>query len=394
MKEEGGRMKPILPIRRLQRWVALTWTAWLLSLGLLWWQHLTNVLHPPAFLFVGLLAFTVIAALVAVVNGLWRLLRGPSRGRAVAWLVAGLVPVAGWTALALKTQRNWQKRYVPHDIPTILMMRTAHSLMEAEAAVFYVRRLESQRLVMFYGDSVTDPDGDLRAMDQHVAEMERTTGLPLRAKIHWVRGRVLGRGMMCCCGFAAGSDHSPADALDRHELAHAVLHQHYGADTDPPTLLSEGWAESQSLDHTTLAERALGTRQLLGNLAQAPPQERESWIRSLVDAEGFRRLLSKARESKQVSGPHLAELTDSFWYHHDNGPVYSVGGAFTSFLLRQYGPARFFECYFTCRPETIERDCLRIFGANLNTLDKQFWEDALQLVAGNQAPDQAKPSTP
>jgi hypothetical protein len=205
------------------------------------------------------------------------------------------------------------------------------------------------------------------------------TGLPVRAKIHWVRGRVLGYGMMCCCGFAAGSDRSPADQLDRHELAHAVLHQHYGPDTDPPTLLSEGWAESQSLDNKTLAERALNCRQLVTQLAEVPAAEAEHWLNTLIDREGFGRLMSKARESQGAGGLHLRQLIDPFWYHHDKGPVYNVGGALVSFLLRKYDSKRFVEFYFMCRPETVEADCLKVFGIDLDTLDREFWEDAMQL---------------
>jgi hypothetical protein len=40
--------------------------------------------------------------------------------------------------------------------------------------------MESERLVMFYDDRVTDPQRDLEAMDQHVAQLETITGKPLR----------------------------------------------------------------------------------------------------------------------------------------------------------------------------------------------------------------------
>jgi hypothetical protein len=52
----------------------------------------------------------------------------------------------------------------------------------------YPHRLESERLVMFYDDGLTDPERDLAAMDRHVARLEALTGSPLRAKIYWVRG--------------------------------------------------------------------------------------------------------------------------------------------------------------------------------------------------------------
>jgi len=99
------------------------------------------------------------------------------------------------------------------------------------------------------------PDG-LPPSERHVARPEVLTGMRLRSKIYWVRGLLLGRGRMACRGLALGSDRSPNDwdtadhpdrlSVDRHELAHAVLHQRLAPDSDPPTLLSEGWAESQA----------------------------------------------------------------------------------------------------------------------------------------------------
>jgi hypothetical protein len=68
----------------------------LLSIGLLWWQHWARVLHPPSLLFIFLVALTCGAALAALGNGLWRLLRGPKRGDAAAWLLAALLPVLAW----------------------------------------------------------------------------------------------------------------------------------------------------------------------------------------------------------------------------------------------------------------------------------------------------------
>ena len=46
------------------------------------------------------------------------------------------------------------------------------ALMELQAEYTYPHRMESDRLVMFYDDRVTDPQRDLEAMDQHVAKLE------------------------------------------------------------------------------------------------------------------------------------------------------------------------------------------------------------------------------
>jgi hypothetical protein len=63
-----------------------------------------------------------------------------------------------------------------------------------------------------------------------------------------------------------------------------------------------------------------------------------------------------------------------------DGGVGPVGAAFVSFLLREYGTSRFLELCFACRPERFEAECQRLYGADLATLEKRFWEDAERLA--------------
>jgi len=362
--------------------VALTWVAWLLSIGLLCWQHWMRVVHPPSLLFIFLVTLTFGSALVGVGIGLWRVLRGPKRLGALTLLLTALCPVLSWTALALYAYHNGQRKYVPRNLAMTLMMRTGHNLMEAQAIYLYPHRLESQRLVMFYHDDISDAEGDLRELDRHVADMEERTGLPIKAKIYWARGSLLGQRNLCCFGIALGSDRGPADELDRHELAHALINQHSTHAADPPTLLSEGWAESQAYPGNVLAERALGLRCHLAELAKLPESEAERGLDAFADRQAFGRLLQNIRESKPGGGSYLRQLTDAFWYHRDSGAVYEVGGAFVSFLLRKYGAERFLEFYLTCRPGTFETDCLRVFNTDLDAMEKEFWKDVERLVGG------------
>jgi hypothetical protein len=216
--------------------------------------------------------------------------------------------------------------------------------MEAQAVYLYPYRLETERLVMFYDDGVTDPEGDIRAMDQHVARLEELTGLRLRAKIYWARGRLLGQGPHCVYGIVNGSAQSPACFVDEHELAHAVETQHDSPDGDHPTLLGEGRALSRSVGIKELAKRALADREWLagmgknwGNLSDS---ERTKILSHMVEPRGQERLLWKVWEQ----GPavlYLRELTDPFWYHRHSGPVYSIGGAFVDFLVRRQGSKAF-----------------------------------------------------
>jgi hypothetical protein len=110
--------------------------------------------------------------------------RGPKRPQALLWLVVAVVPVFAWGALALYAHHNGERRHVPHNPPMILMTRLGHSLMQAQALYLYPYRLESPHLLMFYDNQLTDPEGDLQAMERHVARMEQMMGLPLRAKIY------------------------------------------------------------------------------------------------------------------------------------------------------------------------------------------------------------------
>jgi hypothetical protein len=264
-------------------------------------------------------------------------------------------------------------------LPFVLVKMAGASLMEIQARALYPHRLESERLVMFYSDGVTDPRGDIDAMDRHVARMETLTGLPLRTKVYHVRGKLLGQGGLSYFGLALASSESPAGYADRHELAHAVLYQHNTPDTDPPTLLSEGWAESQSRDSQALARQAMSRRQFIAAWARRwrglSEADRQDATRAMWDQEAFERLLDEVAEA-QGDVSYLRALTGPSWYHHDAGLVYPVGGAFVHFLLRRYGANRFVHLYFACRPGTFGAECRRVYGADIESLEAQFWEDA------------------
>jgi hypothetical protein len=184
-------------------------------------------------------------------------------------------------------------------------------------------------------------------MDRHVARLEKLLGAPVRTRIVWVRGRLLGQGNLSVYGLALGSPASPPKTprvnlwpLDAHELAHAVLDQHRTADSDPPMLLHEGWASSQSgVNSVDLARTALEVR-------------------------------------RQGRAPRLRDLVGPHWYHQDSGPVYSIGAALVDFLLRRHGAEKFLRLYVECRPDTFEADCRAVLGVGLDELETEFWKDA------------------
>ncbi len=326
---------------RVVRWCAVVgWLTWALSVGLLWGQHRAGVLHPVALPFALLVAMTVTAALVGTVGGLWRLLRGPRCRAAAAWALACFLPLGLWTGLTVYTvSLAAAGESFPKSIISDIAGMAVASLMEGQAKLTYPHRLESQRLLMFYDDRITDPHKDLEAMDRHVAALEALIGKPLRAKIHWVRGEVLGQQRFAIRGLVLGSSHSPSDwatadnptrlSVDRHELAHGVMHQFQPVDADPPSLLIEGWAEAQA--GMTSQKRAAFAK-----------ESRDLW---------------RERTGARPAQSYLRELTGEGWYHHVDGPIYSVGGAFAEFVFQKYGTKRFLRLYFACRPGRFEEEC-------------------------------------
>ncbi len=272
----------------------VVWLSLAGALALLWVEWRLGTLHPVFWPFALLLLLALLAAIVALRLIAWRL----ERGWRDAWLWTAAIVLAGplFAAPFVSALRAWSDRNVPHGHLGNVAMVAGATLMEAQAAYGYPRRLETERLTMFYHNLLA-PAADAAAMERHVAELEAKLGRPLRAKIHWVRGSLIGQGNLSFLGLALGSAASPADwsgyesHLDRHELAHAVITQQRPVTADPPMLLHEGWAESQcGLSSEQLAQAALRQREMSPDLS-------------------------------------LADLFGPDWYHRDSGPVYTYGGA-------------------------------------------------------------------
>jgi hypothetical protein len=173
---------------------------------------------------------------------------------------------------------------------------------------------------------------------------------------------------MAIRGLSLGSPRSPADwetadhsdrlIVDRHELAHGVVHQLQLPDADPPTLLIEGWAEAHS-----------------GVMSQ----KRAEWA---VESHA----LWRERTGAGKTTSYLRELTGATWYHRVDGPVYNVGGAFAQFVLQKYGTERFLRWYFACRPGRVEEECLAHLGVEFESLEAAFWAEAERLARKAAAP--------
>ncbi len=365
--ESAARQRP-RPSLKLLHWCAvIAWASWLVSIGLLWGQHQLRVLHPWSLLFLLLLTVTVLAALCGLVCAVWRVARGPSRLGALGWGFVSFFPVGVWAALGAYLLHLQASHSTPKNTLTNVAYMGVASLMELQARHAYPHRMESERLVMFYDDRVTDPQRDLEAMEKHVSELEALTGTPLREKIYWVRGELLGQRTAAFGNLALGSWRSPVNwetadhpdrvSEDRHELAHAVIYQLQPADSDAPTLLIEGWAEAH---------------------AGMTPQKRAEWAKQS-------RALWRERTGAGPTQSYLRELTGPSGYHQIHARIYNVGGAFAEFVLRKYGTERFLRLYFACRPGRFEEECLAQLGVELGVLEPEFWAE-VERLAGNSGP--------
>jgi len=338
----------------LQRWarrgtlasLAVGASTFVLTWGYVRWR----VLHPHYLPTVSLFLALALAEVVALGTGSWRLVRGPRRAAALALMFVSLTPMTLWGFVGVYALGQWGQRRVPNTLPMNLAKMAASSLIRLEAFVEYPNRIETARLVMFH-DRLGDPRRDAEAMDRHLARMEKMLGGPLRSKVFWVRGRLrrLDLGSLSVHGIALGSGESPQDwdtggQLDRHELAHAALDEYRAAGADPPYFLHEGWAESESgVGSVVLARRALEQR-------------------ATVPSLGIR----------EMAGPD--------WYHHDAGPVYPLGGAFVDFLIKRDGVEKFVRLYNGSREGRFGAVVRAVYGAELDDLEAQFWEDVRRLV--------------
>ena len=372
--------KSLDSIRPLRRVAATSCLAAVLAVVLLLIERELRLVHLYGSLFLLLLLISFSAAGGVLALGGWLFWRGGNRIATAAWVLVGVFPIYCWGFLGWYGQRQWKARNVPNNLAMAIVRYSGISLMEVEVRFAYSRRLETDRLVMFFGDSVTAPEADLAAMDEHVARMEAETGVVHRDKIWWVRGRLLGQGGLAVGGLALGSENSPIGHADLHELAHAVMYQANTPATDPPMLLVEGWAEAQSSDRRQLAVNAEFSRSYFAEKGVWWDEiEREQKQETVPDPEGMQRIFHTIRRQGTVDS-YLRMLTDPFWHQHDAGTVYHIGGPFVDFLLRRYGTKPFVELYYTTRVGTFAADCQRIYGVDLDTLESEFWADVERLA--------------
>ncbi len=342
--------------------VAATWVGWFAVAGLLQLEHQSRDLSPNGMLLIWLLALTFLSSTVGTVRGIRQALRGPARGQALGRAGLCLLPIVLWVGFAGYFLALKRQFLMPRNSITIGLHTLAASIMSVEVKRAYPSRMRSPRLVMHYGESVKRPEADLKAMDQHVAALEAAAGAPLRTRIDWVRGDLLGQSHMSVGTFALGTAESPREwkpagqagelSVDRHELAHAVMHQIQHRDADPPLLLLEGWGEAQN--GSTSERRA-----------------RLAW-------ESRERRLKEQEHNSDWS--YLRDLTGPERYHRFDARTYDVGGAFVEYLIGEFGMARLLRLYNEARPGRFEAASEEVLGRDFDAMETDFWEQVRRLT--------------
>ncbi len=333
------------------RWSMLAaWLCGVASVCLVWSQARWYVFHPHYLPLTVLLIGLAFTTLMSIVCSASRIVRGPARWRAVLIGIAVLPPVGFWVYVGATARSNWSERWVPNSSAMRMAKVMGATFMRLEADIRYHRRLESDRIVMYfephhspYVERVDRPEEDLAAMDRHLARLEGLLGDRITGKVYWIRGPLLGSEFLSLHGLSLGSAWSPElpDSYrgDRHELAHAALDWFRTPESNPPYVLHEGWA---------MAQCGYNRREL----ATAAAKERA--------------------ENPAIS---LRELFGPSWYYRASGPVYTIGGAFVDFLIRSFGARRFRTFYSECDLDNVEAKCREIFQVDLDVLEADFWKD-------------------
>jgi hypothetical protein len=337
--------------------VSIVWAAWLGLLAAMAVMLELQVWHPHYLPVTLLLGAQVVAGVLLILGGLWRLAVGPGRLRAVAYLLLGLAPLlffAGHFVYGLKVGYS---REIRLDLPLKMLVPFGESFFDLLTRFLYPVRTGGETVVMI-AQPMSGAPGQVAAMDRHIKALRaRLGGIETTRRVHWVRGSLMGIGGHAIYGMCLGSrpDEQLSDVegltwLDRHEVAHCVLSSFMPTSIDPPSVLSEGWAQAnQGDDQKAVAVRAWESRE-------------------------------------QGESIPLGKLTGPVWYNRHDGPAYFQGAALVNHILRKHGPQKFLDLFRTCRPATFADDCRRVLGISLDELDAAYWADVKQLKGEESTP--------
>lgn len=326
---------------------ALAWGAslgWLAALVSLCIQFRIGVYDTWDTLWLPLAGLGAVGSLAVVVMNARSLVQRGRHRSAAARMSLTLAPCLMAAGLFGYMVFHVRHGSVPNNEVHKVGRMAAVTAFKTDARLRYPSRMESSRLVMYFDAGVTDPAGDMRAMEEHLVRMEQLLGRQQREPIHYVRGPAFGLRAMSLQSVALSNHVSPATWFDRHELAHSFLYQFYERGTAPPTFLLEGWAMAMDGERDYPASTALVARRTMR--ASDPEVECLRWI------------LSPER------------------YGWANEPCEAIAPAFVQFVLAQYGGERFIALYNSIRPDRVEEAFRASLGSGLSDVEAMFWKYA------------------
>ncbi len=251
----------------LGRLAIIVWIAWIGLLSLLAGMLAARFWHPHFLPVTATFAVLLGAGIALVVAAAWRLVRGPRRMPTLGWLLLGTAPLYILSAHFLYGLEGGYGRSFRDDLPVVLLAPFGESLMDLEARFRYRMRTTGDKVVMI-SQPFAGADGQVALMDAHIRGMEDRLGRTMAGRVHWVRGPLLNMDGRASLGVCLGSRPEPSSSnnreiasLDRHEVAHCVIAHFCSIFSEPPAVLSEGWAEANSgIDPAGLKLRARASR--------------------------------------------------------------------------------------------------------------------------------------
>lgn len=333
-------------VRRPSRWLrCFSWMTWLvgvIAFGTFFYLWRTYQWPPDYRWVLGLGAALAITTLLLIAFAGWRILRGPDRFGAICGLVIGLIPSLFWpTYFAEIYWRAESRQSIPGPWLTGPIAMVASNIADAEVAYRYPRKEVGEHVTLIDQGDPENARALVDSMESHIQSLCRILKSDLHRPVYWVRGGLLGTRGKSFAGWAIcdSSIDSKVNQLDRHEVAHAVIHLMSEPTTHPPTLLVEGWAEYQSLE-----------------------------------PEALHREMQRALEEGNLV-TDIDELVSNSMYGRSILPMYVVGGTFVQYLIETFGGEKFFALYRDTSQERFKFDFERHMGQSWKAckLDFEQW---------------------
>lgn len=338
--------KPSLPTLQKMRvtfWLGVsTWLFAFLTLGVYIWSS-KSMRWPPDFrIMLVTFALMILLAVITAGFGIFHFFRGPRRVAALAAILFGALPaVAIGCFFAELYWRATNRKAIDRNMAVESIAYLASDIADFEATLRGLRRVVGPKCTLIDDGQLAETDALMAEMNQHIDSMCSVLGVQHTKQAYWVRHPLLGDRGRSIIGWAV-CDHRPAesaatlDYLDKHEMAHAVISLACPPTANPPSVLVEGWAETQSNDTLTSCNALVENRKNDPNF------------------------------------PTLAEIISPTWYTRSFGPVYPLGGAFVSFLIEKHGGPAFFKLYSETSPESFEQDFQNVYRQSWASVESDF----------------------